>query len=334
MSRCAVLRITNCCAAMSRACFHSRALPGFASPLRCVASPLRLATPLTCSRLMTQALTGQAAFSNRDAPNGQQQQQPLAQQQHHQLGAGGSGGGGGARPVDQLLYGPTSGSRGGGPGAVHPVAAPAATSDPRPAAAMFGLAPSGGFLSTGTPSAGSFSRTSYHSAGGQPPSPHDGGGGSSFHRTSLHAQSPSPHSQTASPMAGGTPAMVQSAASLPQSHWATQAAAAAAASRPPSAAVPPQAPSQAPHAGAPGLGTLATEPAAATSVKLQQHPTVSGPAAAEQGPPARGPLRCYKCHAAHVPLIQRMAAMLYSRSTVQSCRSRSVCEVVRTGRSE
>ncbi len=247
----------------------------------------RPATPLTCSRLALQALTGQAAFSNRDAPNGQQQQ-AQQQQQHHQLGAGGSTGGGGSRAVDQLLYGPTSGSRAGGSSAIHPVATPAAaTSDPRPAA-MFGLAPSGGFLSTGTPSAGSFSRTSYHSAGGQPPSPHDAGGGSSFHRTSLHAQSPSPHSQTASPMAGGTPAMIHPAASLPQSHWATQAAAAAAASRPPSAAAPSQAPSQAPRAGAPGLGTLATEPAAATAVKLQQHPAMSGPAAAEQGVAARG----------------------------------------------
>ncbi len=42
----------------------------------------------------------------------------------------------------------------------------------------------------------------------------------------------------------------------------------------------------------------------------------------------------HKCHAAHVPLVQRMAVRLHSRTTVQSCRSRIVSEVVRTGRSE
>ena len=228
---------------------------------------------------MTQALTGQAAFSNRDTPSAQQQPQ-------HQLGAalgstGGSGGNnGGSRAIDQLLYGPTGGSRSGGSGPTLAVATPAASSDPRPAA-MFGLAPNGGFLSTGTPSAGSFSRPSYHAA--QSPSPHAGG---SFHRPSLHAQSPSPHSQAASPMAGGVPAMSHPVAALPQSHWATQAAAvAAAASRPPSAAAgPPQPPSQTPRGNASGLGTLATEPAAVSAAAILRQPAAaSSPSPVEQG---------------------------------------------------
>ena len=212
-------------------------------------------------------MTGQAAFSSRDAPGGQQQAP-----QQHQLNALSSGGGS-TRPVDQLLYGATASRGGASPGSILPGVS-SATPEPRPAA-VFGMAPGGsapaGFLSTGNPGAGSFSRSSHHA---QPPSPHGG----SFHRPSLHAQAPSPHPPAVSPMATSSamhPGQLQSPWS---SHSAT--ATAAATSRPPSAA--PQPTLQTPRAS----GGLLRHSGDSAATSAGQQPAASSALAAEHGPAA------------------------------------------------
>ena len=199
-----------------------------------------------------QALTGQAAFGNRDT-SGMQQRQP---QQMSPLGAGGGGGtGGGAGAIsssvaiNQLLYGPRS-----GPG--NPAASSAPSPVPRPAA-TFGLAavggPAPGFLSTGTPGASSsFSRPSF-----------------------AHVQPPSPH-PSASPMATSTP--MHSAA---LSQWPPPTAPSA---RPPFTA---QQPVQTPRAGG-ASPTPRPGPAAGLGREQEQQTVISGPPAAAPQTPSAG----------------------------------------------